>query len=33
MFGDNTVARALYSSLGYVETNVNMAKPLGAAAT
>lgn len=28
VFGDNTVARALYSSLGYAETNVNMAKPL-----
>jgi len=33
VFGDNTVARGLYTSLGYVETNVNMAKPLGAAAT
>jgi ribosomal protein S18 acetylase RimI-like enzyme len=28
VFGDNTVARGLYRSLGYVETNVNMAKPL-----
>jgi ribosomal protein S18 acetylase RimI-like enzyme len=33
VFGDNTVARSLYGSLGYVETNVNMAKPLGPAAT
>jgi len=33
VFGDNTVARALYTSLGYAETNVNMAKPLGAATT
>lgn len=32
VFGDNTVARALYISLGYAETNVNMAKPLGSAA-
>src|SRR6478736_1775290 len=28
VFGENTVARSLYTSLGYVETNVNMAKPL-----
>jgi ribosomal protein S18 acetylase RimI-like enzyme len=28
VFGDNTVARGLYDSLGYVATNVNMAKPL-----
>jgi ribosomal protein S18 acetylase RimI-like enzyme len=28
VFGDNTVARSLYESLGYVTTNVNMAKPL-----
>lgn len=28
VFGDNTVARSLYQSLGYVETNVNMAKQL-----
>ena len=28
VFGDNTVARALYISLGYLETNVNMAKAL-----
>ena len=28
VFGENTVARALYTSLGYVETNVSMAKPL-----
>ena len=30
VFGDNTVARGLYTSLGYAETNVNMAKPLAA---
>ncbi len=28
VFGDNTVARRLYESLGYETTNVNMAKPL-----
>lgn len=28
VFGDNTVARALYESLGYETTNVNMAKRL-----
>lgn len=28
VFGDNTVARSLYDSLGYVATNINMAKPL-----
>lgn len=28
VFGDNTVARSLYESLGYVATNINMAKPL-----
>jgi ribosomal protein S18 acetylase RimI-like enzyme len=33
VFGDNTVARGLYTSLGYVETNVNMAKPLAPAST
>lgn len=33
VFGDNTVARTLYTSLGYIETNVNMAKSLGAATT
>ena len=31
VFGENTVARSLYTSLGYVETNVSMAKPLTAA--
>lgn len=29
VFGGNTTARALYSSLGFVETNVNMTLPLG----
>lgn len=28
VFGDNTVARGLYDSLGYVATNINMAKKL-----
>jgi ribosomal protein S18 acetylase RimI-like enzyme len=28
VFGDNTVARGLYESLGYETTNVNMAKSL-----
>jgi len=28
VFGDNTVARGLYYSLGYVATNIGMAKPL-----
>ena len=32
VFGDNTVARRLYDSLGYVETNVSMAKSLTPAA-
>lgn len=30
VFGDNTVARGLYDSLGYVATNIGMAKPLTA---
>jgi ribosomal protein S18 acetylase RimI-like enzyme len=29
VFGDNTVARSLYRKLGFVETNVVMAKSLG----
>ena len=29
VFGDNVGARRLYTRLGYVETNVMMAKPLG----
>ena len=29
VFGDNEVARRLYRSAGYVETNVSMVKPLG----
>jgi ribosomal protein S18 acetylase RimI-like enzyme len=28
VFGDNTVARALYTSLGFIETNVQMSLPL-----
>lgn len=28
VFGDNTVARRLYESLGYQATNINMVKPL-----
>lgn len=28
VFGDNSVARSLYGKLGYVETNVVMAKQL-----
>lgn len=32
VFGSNAVARHLYRSLGYDETNVAMAKPLGGAA-
>ncbi len=33
VFGSNTVARALYESLGYETTNVAMARPLGPATT
>jgi ribosomal protein S18 acetylase RimI-like enzyme len=28
VFGFNTAARALYGSLGFVETNINMSLPL-----
>jgi ribosomal protein S18 acetylase RimI-like enzyme len=32
VFGDNTVARSLYTSLGFVETNVHMSLPFDAEA-
>lgn len=33
VFGENTVARGLYHSIGFTETNVSMTKELGAAST